>query len=85
VAVGIFLIFMVSVELIQIFVSFKRYFASPENLMQGIILVGRNFQGRCHKTEKKKKKNETKYYSDSVALLKTCIWIITSKILRASR
>jgi hypothetical protein len=56
VAVGIFLIFMVSVELIQIFVSFKRYFASPENLMQGIILVGRNFQGRCHKTEKKKKK-----------------------------
>ncbi len=38
--VGIFLCTLSLVELIQIFVSFKRYCASPENLIQVAILVG---------------------------------------------
>ena len=37
--IGIFIIFLVLLEFVQIGVSFKRYVASPENLMQNSILL----------------------------------------------
>ena len=39
VIVGLFIICLFLVEIMQIAVSFKRYFASPENLMQNVILL----------------------------------------------
>eukprot|EP00092_Neocalanus_flemingeri_P015698 GFUD01016992.1.p1 GENE.GFUD01016992.1~~GFUD01016992.1.p1 ORF type:complete len:970 (+),score=249.34 GFUD01016992.1:268-3177(+) len=39
VIVGVFIICLFIVEIMQIAVSFKRYFASPENLMQNLILL----------------------------------------------
>ena len=39
VVVGIFTVCLFCVEVIQIAVSFKRYFSSPENLMQHAILL----------------------------------------------